>query len=203
MATNRAPQAPEPAEERNADVSPTDDARLHADDARAHADNARSHADDARSDANDDTTAHDRERLARAVNELEAAKQRVARDAAAVHEETRAKLVSELLPVLDNFDRAIAVAETRGDAPSVVEGMQLIRRQLATVLEGYGLVRFDAVGVAFDPQVHEATSMIGVEDPSQDRMVVAQHEPGYRFGDRLLRAAKVVVGKHVQDTTGT
>ncbi len=152
--------------------------------------------DDARSHADDDTAARDRERLARAVNDLEAAKLRVERDAAAVRDETRSKLVSELLPVLDNFDRAIAVAEAGGDAPSVVEGMRLIRRQLATVLEGYGLVRFDALGVAFDPQVHDATSTIVVDDPSQNRIVVAQHEPGYMFGDRLLRAAKVVVGKH-------
>ncbi|HVK82742.1 MAG TPA: nucleotide exchange factor GrpE [Kofleriaceae bacterium] len=144
----------------------------------------------------EEAVAEDRARLARALQDLEAAKARVERDARAVHEETRAKLVSEMLPVLDNFDRAIAVAESSGDAPSVVEGMRMIHRQLERVLEGYGLVRFDAVGAAFDPQLHDAMTMIAVGDPGQDRMVVAQHEPGYMFGDRLLRAAKVVVGKH-------
>lgn len=174
--------------------SPTDESPVDATSTNASPTNG-SPTQDARAHS-DDEAARERERLARAVNELEAAKRRVERDAAAVQEETRAKLVSELLPVLDNFDRAIEVAEKHGDAPSVVEGMQLIRRQLATVLEGFGLVRFDAVGTPFDPMVHEAVEMAAVDDPSQNRMVVAQREPGYKFGDRLLRAAKVVVGKH-------
>lgn len=138
----------------------------------------------------------DRARLARALHELEGAKARVERDAHAVHEETRSKLVSELLPMLDNLDRAIAAAEANGDAPAVVEGVRLVRRQLETILQGYGLERFDAVGAAFDPRIHDAFSMLAVDDPSQDRRVVVQIEAGYTFGDRLLRAAKVVVGKH-------
>ena len=137
-----------------------------------------------------------RARLARAVNDLEAAKQRVERDAHIAGEETRSKLVRELLPVLDNFDRAIEAAGAAGDAPAAVDGMRLIHRQLAKVLEGFGLVRFDAVGEVFDPAIHDATHMAPVVDPARDRVVVAQHEPGYQFGDRLLRAAKVVVGKH-------
>ena len=98
--------------------------------------------------------------------------------------------------MLDNFDRAIAAAESNGDAPSGVEGMRLVHRQLERVLQGYGLARFDAVGAAFDPLIHEATNVIVGEDPNQDRVVIAQNEPGYMFGDRLLRAAKVVVGRH-------
>ena len=145
----------------------------------------------------EESVALDRARLATALQNLEAAKARVERDADSVHEETRSKLVAELLPVLDNFDRAIAAAEANGDAPAVVDGVRLVRRQLEHVLLGYGLSRFDAVGAAFDPSVHEATNMIAVADPDQDRRVVDQLEPGYMFGDRLLRAAKVVVGTHV------
>jgi molecular chaperone GrpE len=145
----------------------------------------------------EETLAVDRERLGRALQELEAVKARVERDASAVHEETRSKLVAELLPVLDNFDRAIAAAESNGDAPTVVDGVRMVRRQLENVLLGYGLARFDAVGAAFDPSVHEATNMIAVADPHQDHRVVDQSEPGYMFGDRLLRAAKVVVGRHM------
>ena len=138
----------------------------------------------------------DRARLARAANELEAAKARVERDAHLVHEETRSKLVSELLPMLDNVDRAIAAAEANADAPTVVEGVGLVRRQLETILRRYGLERFDAVGMPFDPNIHDACSVLPVGDPAQDRLVVEQLEAGYRFGERLLRAAKVVVGKH-------
>lgn len=138
----------------------------------------------------------DRVRLARAVNDLEAAKARVERDARLTREETRSKLVSELLPVLDNLDRAIATAEASGDVPAVVEGVRMVRRQFEAVLEGFGLARFDAVDAVFDPRVHDATSI--VDAPGRDGIVVAQVEAGYRFGDRLLRAAKVVVGRDVQ-----
>jgi len=113
-----------------------------------------------------------------------------------VYDETRSLLVSKLLPILDNFDRAIAAAEWNGDAPAVVEGARMIRGQLEKVLHAYGLARFDAVGAMFDPAVHDATNVIAVDDPSQDRIVVDQIEPGYTFGQRLLRPAKVVIGKY-------
>ena len=143
----------------------------------------------------DEAAAADRSRLAAALNELEAAKARVERDAKIVHDEMRSKLVAELLPVLDNFDRAIAAAESSGDAPAIVDGVRMVHRQLETVLLGYGLVRFDAIGEAFDPAVHEATSVVPVFDPSHDRVVVDQLQAGYHFGGRLLRAARVVVGR--------
>jgi molecular chaperone GrpE len=153
--------------------------------------------EDARPQTDEDTGVVDRTRIARALQDLESAKARVERDAHIVHEETRSKLVSALLPVLDNLDRAIAAAESNGDAPAVLEGVRLVRRHFETVLQGYGLERFEAVGAPFDPRIHDAKSMIVVEDPDQDRRVVAQIEAGYTFGDRLLRAAKVVVGKRM------
>jgi molecular chaperone GrpE len=151
--------------------------------------------------SDEETIAADRARLARALQDLEAAKSRVERDAASVHEETRSKLVAEILPVLDNFDRAIAAAEAQGDAPAIVDGVRLVQRQLESVLLGYGLARFDAVGAAFDPSVHDASSVIPVADPDQDHLVVDQLEPGYRFGERLLRAAKVVVGRYYEGSS--
>jgi molecular chaperone GrpE len=155
-----------------------------------------SRIDDTRLAADEDTRVSDRSAMLRALRDLEAAKARVERDARNVYDETRSMLVSELLPVLDNFDRAIAAAEWNGDAPAVVEGARMIRGQLENVLHGYGLARFEAVGTTFDPVVHDAANVILVDDPSQDRLVVDQIEPGYRFGDRLLRAAKVVVGRY-------
>ena len=127
--------------------------------------------------------------LARALDELEAAKARVERDAKAVYAETRKQLVAELLPVLDNVDRAIAAGD-----PAAVQGMQLVKRQLEAVLRGYGVERVDAAGAAFDPALHDAITTIPVTDPAQHRRVVDQIEPGYRFGGALLRPAKGVVG---------
>jgi molecular chaperone GrpE len=136
-----------------------------------------------------DPKSADRASLARALAELEAAKARVERDAKNVLADTRKQLVSELLPVLDNVDRAIAAAP-----PDAVAGMQLVRRQLEAVLRGYGVERIDTLGHAFDPQLHDAIATLPVTDPEQHRRVLDQVEPGYRFGDALLRPAKVVVG---------
>lgn len=134
--------------------------------------------------------------LSRALRELEAAKARVERDAHLVFDETRERLITELLPVLDNLDRTIHAAQHAGDAPAILDGVQLVRAQFQRVLQGYGLVRFDAVGQRFDPAIHEAISTVPVDDPARDLHVLEQLEPGYRFGDRLLRAAQVVVGRH-------
>jgi molecular chaperone GrpE (heat shock protein) len=140
-----------------------------------------------------DPKSPDRTDLARALGELEAAKARVERDAKALHAETRKQLVGELLPVLDNVDRAIAAGE-----PNAVTGMQLVRRQLEGVLRGYGVERIDTTGRAFDPQLHDAIATLPVTDPDQHRRVIDQIEPGYRFGDALLRPAKVVVGAYAK-----
>ncbi|HEY1816470.1 MAG TPA: nucleotide exchange factor GrpE [Kofleriaceae bacterium] len=137
-----------------------------------------------------DPKSADRASLTRAVADLEAAKARVERDAKNVLAETRKRLVTELLPVLDNVDRAIAASND----PGAVAGMQLVRRQLEAVLRGYGVERIDATDHPFDPQVHDAITTLPVTDPAQHRRVVDQIEPGYRIGDALLRPAKVVVG---------
>ena len=137
----------------------------------------------------------DRGTMTRALRDLEAAKARVERDAKRAQDEMRQKLVLELLPALDNLDRTIAVAQQQREAPTVVEGVRLVRRQIVGILEGYGVRRLEARGQPFDPSVHEAVSMVAVNDPRHDRLVVDQLEPGYMMGDRLLRPAKVVVGR--------
>lgn len=136
-----------------------------------------------------------RDRATQALRDLEAAKARVERDARRVEDETRARVVSELLPVLDNLDRTIAAARRSGDAPTVLEGVLLVRRQLDATLARFGVTRIDAMGRPFDPAIHEAVSMMAVRDPRYDRIVIEQLEPGYRAGERLLRPAKVVVGR--------
>ncbi len=139
--------------------------------------------------------APDRASLAGALRELEAAKARVERDARQVGDETRKKLVAELLPVLDNLDRTIKAAQDSGDAPSVVEGISLVRGQLESVLRGYGVERIDALAHTFDPAIHEAVTTLPVLTSEAHNLVVDQLAAGYRFGGGLLRPAQVVVGK--------
>jgi molecular chaperone GrpE len=146
---------------------------------------------------NEPGTVPDPERgpMARALRDLEAAQARVERDARRVHDETRSKLVAELLPVLDNLDRTIRAASDGRSDGALVEGVRLVRTLLESVLRGYGVQRIDAVGTRFDPSVHDAIHIAQVRDPAHHGMVLDQTEPGYQFGDRLLRPAKVVVGR--------
>jgi molecular chaperone GrpE len=138
----------------------------------------------------------DKAALVGALRELEAAKGRVERDARAVADDMRKKLVLELLPVLDNLDRTIAAAETNGDAPAVVEGIALVRAQLEGVLRGYGVERIDTLGERFDPARHDAVTMVAVHSPTAHGVVIDQLAPGFRFGTTLLRPAQVVVGRY-------
>ncbi len=133
--------------------------------------------------------------VVQALAELDAARARVDRDAARVLDETRAKLVAELLPVLDNLDRAIAAGRAADTGDELLEGVTLVRAQLSSVLRGYGLERFDATDELFDPRLHEAISVMAVDDPVYDGVVVKQWEAGYQIGARLLRPAKVIVGR--------
>jgi molecular chaperone GrpE len=134
--------------------------------------------------------------LTRALRDLEAAKARVERDARASAQELREKLVLDLVPVLDNLDRTIAAAHQSGDSPAVIEGVRLVRNQFLGVLLRFGIQRLEAKHQRFDPKLHEAISMVPVTHPSAHNVIVDQIEPGYMFGDKLLRPAKVVVGRH-------
>jgi molecular chaperone GrpE len=135
----------------------------------------------------------DRESLSRALRSLKDSEARVERNAQGVYDEARSKLVLELLPVLDNLDRTLRAYGASVQVP-LVEGVRMIRTQLEGVLLRYGVEHVDATGHKFDPALHEAISAIPVGDPSRVGMVIEQLEPGYRFGARLLRAAKVTVG---------
>ena len=139
-------------------------------------------------------TIPDRAQLSAALRELENAKARVERDSRQVANDTKKKLVSELLPVMDNLDRSIKAAQESGDAPAVIEGITLVKGQLEAVLRGYGVERIEAVGV-FDPAIHEAVTTIPVLTAAAHNTVVDQLAHGYRFGAQLLRPAQVVVGK--------
>lgn len=138
----------------------------------------------------------DREALKTALRDLEAAESRVERNAQRVYDETRSKLVTDLLPVLDNLDRTLRAADHAAVGPSdrgLVTGVEMVKQQLEQVLARYGAERIDAVGERFDPALHHAVAMIPVE-PERRGTVVEQAQAGYRFAGRVLRPAMVVVG---------
>src|SRR5690606_25299742 len=146
------------------------------------------------------TSTPDFDAMRRALRELEAAKLRVERDAQRAADELREKLVLELLPTLDNFDRTIRAAEMAGATPaaaggspaaavvsSILQGVRLVRSQFANALAKFGVERIDAERARFDPRIHDAISVLPVNQPSAHDVVVEVLEPGYWFGDRLLR----------------
>jgi molecular chaperone GrpE (heat shock protein) len=141
--------------------------------------------------------ASERQAALRALRNLEAAEARLERNAQREAEETRGKLVQELLPVLDNLDRTLRAGHAGRNDPAMLEGVRMVRQQLEGVLRGYGVERIEALGQRFDPAVHEAIGTVSVGDPQRHGVVVHQAEPGYRFAGRLLRPAKVSVGRQV------
>jgi len=136
----------------------------------------------------------DRQAALRALRNLEATEARLERNARREADEARGKLVQELFPVLDNLDRTIRAAQGGRD-PAILEGVRMVRHQLEGVLRGYGVERIEAIGQRFDPGMHEAIGVTAVGDPARHGVVVQQAEPGYRLAGRLLRPAKVSVGK--------
>jgi molecular chaperone GrpE len=104
-------------------------------------------------------------------------------------------LLGDLIPVLDDFDRAIASAETQKDYGVLHDGVALIKRQLHSVLESkYGLSRFESVDKPFDPNRHEAVAMVqGGPEDGDEATVAEEFLPGYGLHDRVIRTAKVRV----------
>jgi molecular chaperone GrpE len=148
-------------------------------------------------DAPADGPGIDRQGALRALRSLEATEARLERAARRDMEDARGKLVQDLLPVLDNLDRTIRAAQAHRSDPAMLEGVRLVRHQLEGVLRGYGVERVDAVNQPFDPELHEAIGVTAVSDPRRHGLVVHQAEPGYRLAGKLLRPAKVSVGKLV------
>lgn len=133
-----------------------------------------------------------RERLLRIRADFENLKKRIEREREEYFRHATASLVGRLLPVLDNFERALAAGRRTGDGDSFVDGVCLIQRQLLDELRREGLRPVDCLGRIFDPALHEA---VATEINSQlpVNTVVEEMQRGYYFDDRLLRPALVRV----------
>ncbi len=131
------------------------------------------------------------DRYLRAVAEFDNARKRAARDREEHTRFANESVIRELLPVLDNFDRALQAARAEPAAP-VVAGVELIQRELLRVLEKFGLASFTSVGQPFDPERHEAVARIQTTE-HPDMTVVRETARGYMLNGRVLRPAMVIV----------
>ena len=126
----------------------------------------------------------------RAQADFENYRKRAAKEAAAAGERARGGLVRELLPVVDNLERALSSAQA--GEQHLAEGVRLVHSELIAVLERNGVEQFDPKGESFDPTVHEALSTRS-EDGADPGMVLDVIEKGYKANGAVLRPARVVV----------
>lgn len=128
--------------------------------------------------------------------EFENFRRRTAKERLELMESANKDTLAVLLPVLDDFDRALKnIEETEANAP-VLEGMRLIAHKLKDSLKGKGLKEMEStVGQAFDVETMEAITQIPAPTPEMAGKVIDEVEKGYLIGDKVIRYAKVVVGK--------
>ena len=137
--------------------------------------------------------------LKRVAAEFENYRKRVLRDQESLVARAHERLVKELLPVLDDLERALAAAEEHEEA-KLEEGVRLVHRELADALEREGLAEIETSGV-FDPHVHEA--LLSQPSDEGEGTVLEVVQKGYRLGDRVLRPARVVVAAPREDDGGS
>jgi molecular chaperone GrpE len=131
------------------------------------------------------------DRLLRALAETDNVRRRAQRDREDYVKYANESLLRDLVPVLDNLDRALTAGRAAA-AGTVVEGVELIQRELLRVLERSGLTRYSAVGQPFDPSRHEAIARVVSGEAAPDT-VVHETAPGYLLHGRVLRPALVAV----------
>jgi molecular chaperone GrpE len=130
----------------------------------------------------------------RALAELENYKKRQEREKAELHKFAHESLIRNLLPVLDNIDRAIEHGKVNHVPASFIEGLELARKSFWEVLQKNGVEAINAVGEKFDPNFHEA--IMQQEDPErEENSIISEAQKGYKLYDRLLRPSMVVVAK--------
>jgi len=126
----------------------------------------------------------------RALADLDNFRKKVQQDHARIAYIGKREILLKILEVVDSFDRALQ--QTSGLPESLTEGFHVISRQLRNILNGEGVTPMETLGLAFDPELHEAVATVGNESQTPGT-IVAELSRGYRWQDELLRPAKVSV----------
>jgi molecular chaperone GrpE len=130
--------------------------------------------------------------LQRTRADFENYQKRTQRDLAQERRYWHGSMAAELLPILDNFDRAVAAAKQAGETGPLVQGVAMIQTQVLDVFRRHGITRIEAQGQPFDPNLHQAV----LQQPSTEQppnTVLQVLEQGFMIHDRVLRPARVVV----------
>ncbi len=134
------------------------------------------------------------QRFLRTAADFENYKRRTALEKEDLMKYSNAKIIGEILPVLDNFQLALKTTSDNKDVQNVVKGVDMIYRQLQQVLEAAGMTNIEAVGHAFDPNLHEAIMQVDDDSVPEDT-VVEELRAGYMLKERVIRPSMVKVSR--------
>lgn len=135
-----------------------------------------------------------KDKYLRVQAELENFKKRMKREMVESVKYSNEQLIKEILPIIDNFERALSHSSEEKNLKSLVEGIEMTLKELFSVLKKYGLKEISSLGKPFDPSLHEAV-MVEEKAEAEPNTVLEEFQKGYILNDRLLRPAKVVVSK--------
>jgi molecular chaperone GrpE len=140
-----------------------------------------------------DEVAEQKDKYLRLFAEFDNYKRRTAKERIELSQTAGKEIIVSMLDVLDDVDRAEKVLSTSNDPAQLKEGVQLVFNKLRNALQGKGLKALESVGKPFDTDQHEAITEVPV--PGQEGKVIDEITKGYLLNDKLIRFAKVVVGK--------
>lgn len=135
-----------------------------------------------------------RDSYLRALADWDNYRKRMENEFAEFKKYAKVDFLSKILPVLDNFDRALAGAELNPNFESFYKGVEIIERQLREILKSMGLIEYSGLGDQFDPILHEAVGVVATDDHPENT-IVEEISKGYKVGDRVIKPAKVLVSK--------
>ena len=117
-------------------------------------------------------------------------KRRAEKEKEEIGEFTKCQVILSILPILDDFERAISAAPEGAVDPGWIDGVKMIEKKLRNALETQGVCSIDTLGESFDPYQHEAVR----QDFGEEGIVVAEVQKGYKLNDKIIRPSQVVVG---------
>jgi len=136
-----------------------------------------------------------RDKYLRLAAEFDNYKRRTAKERNELFKTANQELMLALLPAIDDFERAKSYTKDTDDTNAVRESIDIIYNKLLKTLQQKGLTPMESIGVAFDPELHEAITQIPAPTPDLKGKVVDEIEKGYYLGDKVMRHAKVVLGQ--------
>lgn len=138
--------------------------------------------------------AESNDRYLRLAAEFDNYRRRTAKERMDLIDLANEKLVKDMLPIVDDFERALAAMKDSDDAASAKEGTELIYNKLVAFLKKNGVSEIEAAGKEFDTDFHEAVAQFPVEDEKKKNTVIDVTQKGYTMGEKVIRYAKVVIG---------